>query len=154
MFFAGAARILRLYSIYPAGALEDINYILREYSNFSINMGYSDSTQNTNFNTNLPSFRPLLVFAGNEYLLDKGALSDLKESGSELPPNFLNNFRNCKGRAWLFPRGGKPFENVTGYGKLLFGENFYKAFYDNYEFKESGVYYDIWVCKNAHPISQ
>ncbi len=146
--FVAIIRVGRLYSLYPMGAEKDIKKIIETYSDFSVQMGYSDASDNTNLNTNLPSFRPLLVFAGNEYLLDKPAFADLRESGMKLSPTFLDNFEKCKNQIWLFPRGGAPFGNVEGYGKPIFEEDFYRSFNLNFELKESTNFYDVWVCKN------
>lgn len=145
--FSTLVRVVRLYVVYPAGAVSDIQNILGTYKGYDIQMGYSNSVGDARLNTFLPLFRPLLVFAGQNYLLDHQAWGDWHKSGAKLPPAFLKNLEQCGKQIWLFPKGTKPFENVVAYGEPLYNEAFYKIFYENFGFKESVGYYDVWICK-------
>lgn len=139
-------RIGRLEIIYPRAARKDVEIMLDKYQSRNLNMGWSDSELNKNLEMTLPLFRPLLVFKTGNYLLDKPALSDLREGGLNLDPSFLDNFKKCSGDIWLFPKKNIPFEKVLGYGKPIFNKEFTSAFFDNFKLKESLEYFDIWSC--------
>lgn len=141
-----AARMIRLYSVYPAEAKQDVEDIILLYNASTIQMGYSNGSPSNNLNTNLPSFRVLPVFAGSEYVLDRPALADLVEAGYEAPQSFTDAISDCREDVWLFPKGGEPFFGVTGYGKELFSSDMRQVFLKAYKYKESSRYYDIWTC--------
>jgi 4-amino-4-deoxy-L-arabinose transferase-like glycosyltransferase len=142
-------RVFRLYSIFPVRANNDLNYIIEKYKTPNVYMGYGESSGDPNLYANVPSLRPVLLFSGKNYLLDKAAFADFREAGGVLSPDFFENFKKCTDDVWIFPKGTKPFEGILGYGKLLFDEGFVKTFRENFDLRESTEYLDVWRCKDA-----
>jgi len=151
--FVTTFRVFRLYSIYPTKAKDDINYILDKYKTSPVYMGYSESSGDSNLFANLPSFRPLFLFAGKNYLLDRAAFADFREAGGTLSPDFLENLKKCKDDIWVFPKNTKPFEGMLGYGKPLFDDTFIQTFNENFRIQESIEYYDVWRCNKSNMVA-
>jgi hypothetical protein len=108
-----------------------------------IGMGYGSSYP-------LSTYRPVLVFANNPYLLDSASLMEMQASGlNNTPANTLNAIKTCQTQIWLIPKNEKPFEVYSYYPPLqkLFSEAFRKEFRQRYERQEQTEFYDVWTCK-------
>lgn len=127
------------------GAAEDLHEIMLRYPNQSISMGYGTTAHNE-----VTWYRPLLVFAGNPYLIDEGSMGDLQLAGHDLPPATYRAFEACKVDIWLVPKGDPPFvlSNSLGFPHL-FSPRFRRVFLDNYARRAQSRYYDLYFCK--HP---
>jgi hypothetical protein len=94
-------------------------------------------------------FRPLLVFAGNEHVLDGASLMDWHWSGRVLPEPAIDAMRACRVQAWVFPRGSAPFALQSAYPIEgdVFPDRLREAFLERYRLVESGTWFDTWVCR-------
>jgi hypothetical protein len=98
----------------------------------------------------LSTYRPVLVFANNPYLLDSASLMEMQASGlNNTPANTLNMIKTCQTQIWLIPKNEKPFEVYSYYPPLqkLFSDAFRTEFKQRYERQEQTEFYDLWVCK-------
>lgn len=84
-------------------------------------------------------FIPLLVFAGNPYLLDMAHLCDMRFPGQPLPPATVDKLAQGETQLWLFPRGSQPF-GIT----RLFDDKFRQTFFRHYTLLESSDHFDVW----------
>jgi 4-amino-4-deoxy-L-arabinose transferase-like glycosyltransferase len=120
--------------------VKDIRTILAKYPTHSIEMGYGKDYY--------PAFyRPLLVFAGNDYFIDPPSLMELEVTGRSISGATLGYLKDCKTQAFLIPKGNRPFElNSLFWPRPLFSEEFKRIFVENYELKEQTRHFDIWMC--------
>ncbi|HKI98107.1 MAG TPA: hypothetical protein VKB51_06490 [bacterium] len=124
-------------------AVEDIQSVLRRYPGQHVAMGYGTTDHNY-----LTWFRPLLVYAGNPYLIDESSMGDLQAAGRDLPPATLQALADCRVDIWLIPKGDPPFMLGSSLGyKHLFSDRFRQAFQAHYERRTSSRYYDLWFCR-------
>lgn len=123
--------------------INDINKIVKSYPDTTIEMGYSDKGYKYTF------FRPILVFAGNPYLIDVVSLMDMQKSGLTIPAQTLEELDLCRPKLWLIPKGAVPFEIGSYYppNVQLFDDNFKTIFRNKYEFRGQTEYFDLWFCK-------
>jgi hypothetical protein len=125
-------------------AIEDIEEIVKTYPGTTIGMGYGRDYE-------LTWYRPILVFAGNPYLVDSGVLMDYEASGIKTPSKTLQALSSCQTKIWLIPKGNAPFELANFYPPRLplFSKEFKDTFLNNYNLKEQTTYYDLWFCKKG-----
>ncbi len=94
------------------------------------------------------ALRPLLVFAGQPYLLDAVAMMDMKKSGLALPDTTLRALSGCRFDLWLIPAGEAPFSKRDFYsGAALFDDALVEAFREAYARVEAGRHFDLWACR-------
>lgn len=129
------------------GAVEDLHNIMLHYPNRTVAMGYG-TTQHNEFTW----FRPLLVFAGNPYLIDEGSTGDLQLAGHDLPAATYDVVKHCKVDIWLIPKGDPPFVLSSALGFAhLFSQHFRDVFRAHYERRAQSRYYDLYFCKRPAP---
>lgn len=125
------------------GAVEDLHEIMLHYPDRTLAMGYG-TTQHNEFTW----YRPLLVFAGNPYLIDESSMGDLELAGWDLPQATLDALADCKVDIWLIPKGDPPFVLSSSLGFAhLFSQRFRDAFLAHYQRRAQSQYYDLYFCK-------
>lgn len=135
------------YTHYDKGVAEDISKdigkVLMSYPNASIGMGYGGDYR-------LTWYRPILVFAGNPYLIDAVALMDMQKAGLKIPSKTLKALDSCQIKIWLIPKGGQAFEMQNSHWphNQLFSDEFKEIFLKRYEIREQSKYFDVWCCKD------
>ena len=128
------------------GAVADIQNIISANPGKTIGMGDGEQKDNA-----LTAFRPLLVFAGNPYLLDAVVFMVKKGAGRSIGPQTVKAVSDCRIDIWLVPKGNIPYaiNSVFDGGNYLYDAAFRKAFLDNYRPKAQSEYYDLWHCKDS-----
>jgi hypothetical protein len=123
--------------------VEDMAGVMRRYPGRTIAMGYGGNYQST-------FYRPVLVYAGNPYLVDAQAMMDMQASGILIPQKTVDAIGSGSTGIWLIPKGGRPFDMPNNYDGFpqLFSKKFRDAFLDSYEPRESTEFFDIWFYKN------
>ncbi len=111
----------------------------------TIAIGYTDH------DAGLTLARPVLVFAGQPYLIDMPAVQEYQMSGVPLPDATIAAIRDCRVRVWLMAKDGTPFMTLnnyarTGYG-LLFDDRTRAAFAETYVEAGETRYYKAWRCR-------
>ncbi len=136
---------LSTYNARYNGAVADIREILAAYPDRKIGMGNGAIEHDE-----LTHFRPLLVFAGNPYLIDAIAFMVLKKAGHTIGPNTVAAIRACAMDIWLIPLEDTPFtiNSVYAGATYLYTKAFRKAFFDRYELRERRGHYSLWFCKD------
>lgn len=139
---AGIAATLARDSEFRA-ASHELSRILTTYAADSIQMGYTD--RNGYKYTHL---RPLVVARGHPYWLDAVALMDYDAAGMALPDATIAALESCVTEVWILPATGAPFSMTNYYatGRNIFGDQFARAFSENYELVESTAHYAVWKC--------
>lgn len=125
-------------------AAQDVKEILAANPAITIGMGYSD-----NDGYILTYVRPLIVFGGNPYFLDAGALMDYDAANIAMPNSTIEELRKCHTNLWVIPKEGSPFSMINWYstGRNIFSNDFQRAFLEEYEKTGSTRLYDIWSCR-------
>ncbi len=122
---------------------EDIEKILKKHPGKTLAIGYGGDYQ-------LTFYHPLLIFAGNTFLIDAVVLYDMGAAGiSRITEKTLKRLKSCDVQIWMIPQGGNPFERQSM--KLpydnVFSDEFIKIFFEKYAFKERTEFYDLWFCE-------
>lgn len=121
--------------------LEEVHYIQDKYQGIPMAIGYGEERSYRRYD----EFIPMLVFAGNPYLLDISALNDMVVVGLSIPETTINSLAKGSTRIWLLPRGDTPFSLMNAYnGRPLFSEPFRQEFFANYKIIEQTKHFDIW----------
>jgi hypothetical protein len=139
-----AGFLARLGNAPGAAAVQDLHRILQAYPNRSIGMGYGGTT------SELPNYRPVLVFAGQPYLLDSASLMEMQAAGLKNTPDAtVDAIAACKTQIWLIPKNNKPFDLHNFYPPLqkLFNDQFRQVFRKRHRRIQQTQFYDVWACK-------
>jgi hypothetical protein len=100
----------------------------------------------------LSLYRPLLVFAGNDYWLDAAAIRENQLSRLPFPAATIGAMRTCRERYWLIPQGGDAFDTRNMYptteNKPLFPDEFRRAFSSAYRLDGRTRFYEVWKCRS------
>jgi hypothetical protein len=127
----------------------ELRSVLVRFGPGKVGMGSGDTT------SQLTYFRPELVFAGQKFVLDDVALSDMMMDGMPIPAATVAALANCTTPVWLIPRGQQPFmvpSLFAGYDPSLVGPEpmfspaFREAFSSRYQKAESTTNFDVWIC--------
>jgi hypothetical protein len=138
-----------LFTILARGAgrheIADILAYAAAHPSDTIAIGYTDH------DAGLTLARPVLVFAGQPYLIDMPAVQEYQMSGVPLPEATIAAIRGCRVRVWLMAKDGTPFMTLnnyarTGYG-LLFDDRIRAAFAASYVEAGETRYYKAWRCR-------
>jgi len=128
----------------PSGIADDLKNILHESAveGKSVAMGFGGDYSRT-------FYRPLLVFAGQPYLLDASALMDMQKSGLAIPTATRAVMHDCAIHTWLIPKGGAPFDMMSNYTSTapLFDAEFQRDFTAHYTRTRTTQFYDVWECQ-------
>jgi hypothetical protein len=152
--FGPTSWILLTGRSFAASVTTDMETVMRDYPNKTIEMGYGGR----NLGYKLTYYRPALVFAGNPFTIDAMALADMQLVGVPIPPSTLEYLRGCKTEIWLIPKGDQPFGMVNVYSlmaprlfpeRMVFSDEFRRIFSEKYRKQPSSKYFDIWEC-DAH----
>ncbi len=134
----------RFFTAPGYAAVQDIHRFMKEHSKRAIAIGYGGA------NYQLSTYRPILVFANNPYLLDSASLMEMQTSGlNNTPQKTLQRISACQVQYWLIPKGDNPFEIHSYYPPLqkLFSSKFRQTFSARYKRVGETKYYDTWACK-------
>jgi len=121
---------------------DDIQNILKQYPEKTIQMGYGGHYPYT-------YFRLILTFErGIRYPLDPTSFMHWNMV-SPMPDESMIFLRRCNTDIFLIPKGGQPFviKSLFDSRYEVFPDKFKRLFHQNFEFKESSQYFDLWVCK-------
>jgi len=131
--------------------VREVNSIVHDYPNRSIEMGYGESVYET-----ATYFRCLLVFAGNPYTLDAIAVQELQFGGKSLPVATRRLLEQCHTEMWLIPKGEQPFAAHNGYNMEVpvFDSAFRRAFVDHYHHIESRQFFEVWGCTTEGKVAR
>ena len=128
------------------GAVADIENILMAHPEKNIAMGDGELKDYT-----LTYYRPLLIFAGNPYLIDSATIMGRKASGLGLEEKTIAAIENCEMDIWLIPRANKPFaiNSVFDGNSNLYPGYFRQAFLRTYKVGDRVGHFDLWFCKGS-----
>jgi hypothetical protein len=120
----------------------ELEEIQARHPGAAIEMGYGS-------NYALSFYRPLLVFASGEYLLDGAALMDMQPLGMAVTPATRERIKQCKPGLWLFPRGEEPFglRHLAPPYVPIFDESLKREFRERFVLAETGRFYSLWECR-------
>jgi hypothetical protein len=123
------------------GAIAEIRADEARYAGQTIGMGYADWGYSSTF------YRVLLVFDGQPYLLDAGAMMDMMESKIPIPQKTLDAMRDGEIHVWLISHANQPFNVPSWYlpNPPLFSPEFRKIFVDHYQKSAEGKYFDVYI---------
>ena len=93
--------------------------------------------------------RPLVTFKYPDVFLDEAGISDESMSRIPVPESVLDSFKNCYPRAWIIPKGEKPFaiHRVTPPYPELFSERLRAEFTKDYAISERSDFFELWRCR-------
>lgn len=123
--------------------IQEVNSILDNNPDKTIGMGYG-----SNGTYRLTFVRPVLVFSGNPYVIDAGALMDSTLAGLEMSTSTYQVLKSCKVNLWLIPRGENPFEDFKYKDKALFPSKFLAIFDEYYYLAAKKEYFDVYSCED------
>ncbi|MCZ6842315.1 MAG: hypothetical protein O7G32_05740 [SAR324 cluster bacterium] len=128
------------------GAVADIENIIRAHPGKKIAMGDGELKDNI-----ITYYRPLLIFAGNPYLIDSVNIMVRKNSGYGLGAKTIAAIENCKIDIWLIAKANRPFaiNSVHDGSSNLYPEYFRQAFLSTYQVRERVGLFDLWFCKDS-----
>jgi hypothetical protein len=110
-----------------------------------VQIGYGDNRQSYE-----QSQLSKTVLALNSYpaLLDAQILMELHQIGFDGSARWVPYLRECRVGRWLLPKGETPFATTSYFydDAPLFGEDFRRAFFDNYRLVKSTGNFDVWDC--------
>jgi hypothetical protein len=131
----------------PQRIIDDVQELIVAHPDKNIHMGYGDGS---NY---VKSFaRTQLVFAGEPYLLDAAAITDMRFSALSIPAATLEAMNSDPDALWLINKGQEPFTmpNWTarfGSAEFLFDEALRENFTAHFEKTGSTEYFDLWTPK-------
>lgn len=121
--------------------LEELHYIQEKYQGNFMAVGYGENESYKIYDELIP----MLVFAGNPYLLDISALNDMGAAGLPIPAATIQELAVGSIKIWLIPKGDIPFSLTNGYnGTSMFNETFRQTFLTDYMIIEKTQYFDVW----------
>jgi len=127
--------------------ISDISNIMRTYPNVPMHMGFSEGKGNYEHTY----YRPILVFAGNPYLIDVVSMFEMQEANlNPLPDKTINALQSCQVKLWLLPKPThEPFDLANFYPphQPVFNEQFKKAFLKVYEKTSESDFFELWSCR-------
>jgi hypothetical protein len=127
--------------------LKDITGIINAHADTTIGMGFSQGAGNYE----LTYYRPVLVFAGNPYLVDAVVMFEMQASGVDTSSHAtIEALRNCQTQLWLFPKPTQqPFDLKNFYPPhdIVFNEEFRRTFLQHYQPFSESKFYELWACK-------
>lgn len=143
-----AARLVSsLIKSHSNQVISDINDVMKSYPKSTIGMGFSEGYGNYE----LTYYRPVLVFAGNPYLVDPAIMFEMQVSNvNTVSSGTINALRSCQTDIWLLPKvTNVPFDLKNFYppNDLVFTEEFRTVFLQNYYRSGESKYYDLWSCR-------
>jgi hypothetical protein len=134
----------RFFTAPGYAAIQDIYRFMRANPKRAIAIGYGGA------NYQLSTYRPILVFANNPYLLDSASMMEMQTSGlNNTPKKTLQQIAACQTQIWLIPKDDNPFEIHSYYPPLqkLFSNEFRRIFLTRYTKVGETRYFDTWACK-------
>lgn len=127
--------------------IADINRIIKTHPDSTIGMGFSQGSGNYE----LTYYRPLLVFAGNPYLVDAVVMFEMQVSGlNTVSSGTIRALQTCQTELWLLPKITEtPFDLKNFYPphEVVFSEEFKNNFLQYYQRSNDSEYYELWTCK-------
>lgn len=131
----------------------DINRIIKTHPNSTIGMGFSQGSGNYE----LTYYRPLLVFAGNPYLVDAVVMFEMQVSGvSTVSAGTIQALQTCQTQLWLLPKvTQQPFDLQNFYPPhdIVFSKEFRSNFLQHYQPIEDSEFFELWACKTNKKVS-
>jgi len=127
----------------------DINNVMKAHPNSTIGMGFSQGDGNYE----LTFYRPVLVFAGNPYLVDPVIMFEMQVSGVKTVSDAtIKALQTCQTQIWLLPNVTKTpfdFKNFYPPHDLVFPEEFRHVFLQTYQPIGESEFYELWACKQT-----
>lgn len=127
--------------------IADMRQVMKSYPSTTIGMGFSEGGGNYE----RTYYRPLLVFAGNPYLVDAVVMFEMQASGvNPISDATLQALETCQTQLWLMPKvTQQPFDLKNFYPPhaVVFSEAFRSRFLQRYERVGESRFFEQWVCK-------
>jgi hypothetical protein len=112
----------------------------------TVQVGYGDNRQSYEESQ---LGRTVLALHSYPVVIDAQILMELHQVGIDGSARWIRYLTGCRVGRWLLPRGETPFATTSYFydGAVLFGEEFRRAFFDNYRLVKSAVNFDVWECR-------
>jgi hypothetical protein len=124
---------------------QELKDIAAKHQGSTLQMGYGNSFKNYW----LTYQKPVLAFAGNPITIDAQVFMENQVGKIDFTDKITAEFRSCRTRHWLIPKGEQPFGLQSYYGGVDVFHQARTVFMEIHEKTESRTFYDVWSCKGG-----